>query len=128
MSKKIKAEKIKAAAKSKETNADAKAAPLKPTAPAKKESPHFDFIGKVESVSVKSGAAAGFEFTLHGRKGALKTFCLDAANSTVMSIMANVVISAHAGGEKIGVRVSANGEGNAVAVEIAFRRKLGKAE
>jgi len=87
----------------------------------------FDFVGKVETLRVKSGAGAeSFEFGLKGRHGKRKSFRFDAADAFAMNAMAHVVLAAHANDAKIGVRTGAEVEGVLVVRELESRPKFGK--
>ena len=97
--------------------------PAKPPKPA----PEFDFIGKVESLRVKSGAGPeGFEFGLRGRHGKRRSFRFDTADAFAMNAMAHLVLAAHASETKIGVKTGAEIEGVLVVRELESRPKLGK--
>ena len=97
--------------------------PAKPPKPA----PEFDFIGKVESLRVKSGAGPeGFEFGLRGRHGKRRSFRFDTADAFAMNAMAHLVLAAHASETKIGVKTGAEVEGVLVVRELESRPKLGK--
>jgi hypothetical protein len=87
----------------------------------------FDFVGKVESIKVKSGAGAeGFEFGLRGRHGKRKNFRFDAADPFAMNAMSHLVLAAHAGETKIGIRTAAEVDGILIVRELESRPKLGK--
>ena len=97
--------------------------PAKPPKPA----PEFDFIGKVESLRVKSGAGPeGFEFGLRGRHGKRRSFRFDTADAFAMNAMAHLVLAAHASETKIGVKTGAEVEGVLVVRDLESRPKLGK--
>lgn len=108
--------------------------PAKPTGrkPARKtvrkkpaEVKHFDFVGKVESIVVKSGGDSDvFEFGLRGRHGSRQTFRLKTSESFVLNVMAPIVTSAHATEAKIGVRITPVEGGIPYVVEVASRPKL----
>jgi hypothetical protein len=87
----------------------------------------FDFIGKVESIVVKTGSGGEtFQFGLRGRHGLRQTLALGTSDSFALSIMAPIVTAAHATETKIGVRV-APGQGSIPQViEVASRPKLAK--
>ena len=88
----------------------------------------FDFVGKVESIKVKCGAGAeGFEFGLRGRHGKRKNFRFDAADPFAMNAMSHLVLAAHAGETKIGIRTAAEVDGILIVRELESRPKLGKA-
>jgi hypothetical protein len=126
----------KPAKKAKDVNkpkakAKAKTKPKKKTPRAKAEKPAkvegFDFVGKVESLRVKSGAGAeGFEFSLKGRHGKRRTFRFDAVDAFAMNAMAHLVLAAHANETKIGVRTGAEIEGVLIVRELATRPGIGK--
>lgn len=87
----------------------------------------FDFIGKVESIVVKSEAGAEtFEFGLRGRHGLRQTLALGTSDAFALNIMAPIVTAAHASDTKIGVRVAPREGGIPQVVEVASRPKLGK--
>lgn len=87
----------------------------------------FDFVGKVESLRVKSGAGAeGFEFGLKGRHGKRRIFRFDAADAFAMNAMAHLVLAAHASETKIGVRTGAEVEGVLIVRELETRPRIGK--
>lgn len=87
----------------------------------------FDFVGKVESLRVKSGAGAeGFEFGLKGRHGKRRTFRFDAADVFAMNAMAHLVLAAHASDTKVGVRTGAEVEGVRIVHELESRPRIGK--
>lgn len=103
----------------------AKAPRAKAAKPAKPDG--FDFVGKVESLRVKSGAGAeGFEFGLKGRHGKRRTFRFDAADAFAMNAMAHLVLAAHANETKIGVRTGAEVEGVLIVRELETRPRIGK--
>lgn len=111
--------KVKAKAKTK-TISEAKAS--------KTRSDSFDFVGKVESLIVTGGSGAeAFEFGLRNRNGERQAFRLRTSDSFSMSIMAPIVIAAHAADAKIGVRAAADETGVRYVMEVARRPKLGKA-
>lgn len=105
-----------------------KAEAPRPKAEKPRKSAHgFDFVGKVESLRVKSGAGAeGFEFQLRGRHGKRKSFRFDPADAFAMHAMAHLVLAAHASETKIGIRTSAEVEGLLIVRELESRPKLGK--
>ena len=114
-------EKTKAKAKAKVKPSRAKA--VKPSRPTH----DFDFVGKVESIKVKSGAGAeGFEFGLRARHGKRKNFRFDAADQFAMNAMSQLVLAAHAGETKIGIRTAAEVDGILIVRELESRPKLGK--
>jgi hypothetical protein len=120
--KSVKKPKVKAKAKAKAKPSRAKTE--KPPRPAH----DFDFVGKVESIKVKSGAGAeGFEFGLRGRHGKRKNFRFDAADPFAMNAMSHLVLAAHAGETKIGIRTAAEVDGILIVRELESRPKLGKA-
>ncbi|MCA3560325.1 MAG: hypothetical protein IOC82_04765 [Aestuariivirga sp.] len=87
----------------------------------------FDFVGKVESLRVKSGAGAeGFEFGLRGRRGKRRGFRFDSADSFAANAMALLVLAAHASGSRIGVRTAGELEGVLIVRELESRPKMGK--
>ena len=110
------------------TKAKAKAKPSRPKAQKPSKPAHdFDFVGKVESIRVKSGAGAeGFEFGLRARHGKRKNFRFDAADQFAMNAMSQLVLAAHAGETKIGVRTAAEVDGILIVRELESRPKLGK--
>ncbi|MEY3080283.1 MAG: hypothetical protein RJA94_268 [Pseudomonadota bacterium] len=119
--KSVKKPKVKAKAKAKAKPSRAKTE--KPPRPAH----DFDFVGKVESIKVKSGAGAeGFEFGLRGRHGKRKNFRFDAADPFAMNAMSHLVLAAHAGETKIGIRTAAEVDGILIVRELESRPKLGK--
>lgn len=119
--KSVKKPKVKAKAKAKAKPSRAKTE--KPPRP----SHDFDFVGKVESIKVKSGAGAeGFEFGLRGRHGKRKNFRFDAADPFAMNAMSHLVLAAHAGETKIGIRTAAEVDGILIVRELESRPKLGK--
>ena len=88
----------------------------------------FDFIGKVESLVVKGTSRAEvFEFGLRGRHGSRQTFRLKTSDSFSLTVIAPIVMAAHASEAKIGVRAMADEGGIAYVTEVASRPKLGKA-
>lgn len=92
-----------------------------------KQAHDFDFVGKVESLRVKSGAGAeGFEFGLKGRHGKRKHFRFDTADAFAMNAMAHLVLAAHASETKIGVRTGVEVEGVLIVRELESRPKIGK--
>jgi hypothetical protein len=119
--KSVKKPKVKAKAKAKAKPSRAKTE--KPPRPAH----DFDFVGQVESIKVKSGAGAeGFEFGLRGRHGKRKNFRFDAADPFAMNAMSHLVLAAHAGETKIGIRTAAEVDGILIVRELESRPKLGK--
>jgi hypothetical protein len=81
----------------------------------------------VESIKLKSGAGAeGFEFGLRGRHGKRKNFRFDAADPFAMNAMSHLVLAAHAGETKIGIRTAAEVDGILIVRELESRPKLGK--
>ena len=118
--------KKKAGEKAKDKKAPkAKVPRAKAEKPAKPEG--FDFVGKVESLRVKSGAGAeGFAFGLKGRHGKRRTFRFDAADAFAMNAMAHLVLAAHACETKIGVRTGAEVEGVLIVRELESRPRIGK--
>jgi hypothetical protein len=117
--KSVKKPKVKAKAKAKPSRAKTE----KPPRPAH----DFDFVGKVESIKLKSGAGAeGFEFGLRGRHGKRKNFRFDAADPFAMNAMSHLVLAAHAGATKIGIRTAAEVDGILIVRELESRPKLGK--
>ncbi|PZF78929.1 hypothetical protein DK847_03860 [Aestuariivirga litoralis] len=87
----------------------------------------FDFVGKVESLVVKSGAGPeGFTFCLKGRHGKRMSFRFDSADGFAMNAMAHLVLAAHAGGTRLGVRSGAEADGVFIVRELESRPKLGK--
>ena len=117
--------KSKAKVKAKEKN-KSKPPRVKVEKPARTEH-DFDFIGKVETLRVKSGAGAeSFEFGLKGRHGKRKSFRFDAADAFAMNAMAHVVLAAHANDAKIGVRAGPEVEGVLIVRELESRPKFGK--
>mgnify|MGYP000564766136 CR=1 FL=1 len=87
----------------------------------------FDFIGKVESLLVKSGAGAeGFAFGLRGRHGKRRNFRFDSGDAFAMNAMAHLVLAAHASDSKIGVRTGSEVDGVLIVRELESRPKLGK--
>jgi hypothetical protein len=110
------------------TKAKAKAKPSRPKAQKPSKPAHdFDFVGKVESIRVKSGAGAeGFEFGLRGRHGKRKNFRFDAADPFAVNAMSHLVLAAHAGDTKIGIRTAAEVDGILIVRELESRPKLGK--
>jgi hypothetical protein len=119
--KSVKKPKVKAKAKAKAKPSRAKTE--KPPRPAH----DFDFVGKVESIKLKSGAGAeGFEFGLRGRHGKRKNFRFDAADPFAMNAMSHLVLAAHAGETKIGIRTAAEVDGILIVRELESRPKLGK--
>lgn len=115
----VKKPKAKTKAKAKPSRAKA----VKPSRPTH----DFDFVGKVESIRVKSGAGAeGFEFGLRARHGKRKNFRFDAADQFAMNAMSQLVLAAHAGETKIGIRAAAEVDGILIVRELESRPKLGK--
>lgn len=87
----------------------------------------FDFIGKVESIVVKTGAGGeSFEFGLRGRHGLRQTLALGTSDSFALNIMAPIVTAAHATESKIGVRVAPGHGSIPQVIEVASRPRLGK--
>jgi hypothetical protein len=87
----------------------------------------FDFVGKVESLLVKSGAGPqGFVFGLKGRHGKRGRFRLDPADAFAMNAMAHLVLAARASETKIGVRVGAEADGVLTVRELEIYPKIGK--
>lgn len=87
----------------------------------------FDFVGKVDSLSVRSGAGPeGFAFSLRGRHGKRRTFRFDPADAFAMNAMAHMVLAAHSGGAKLGVRTGAEVDGVLIVRDLETRHKLGK--
>ena len=118
------AKKAKAKRKTK-AKSKVKAPRAKAEKPAKPEG--FDFVGKVESLRVKSGAGAeGFEFGLKGRHGKRRTFRFDATDAFAMNAMAHLVMAAHASDTKIGIRTGAEVEGVLTVRELESRPRIGK--
>ena len=119
--------KSRAAAKKPKLSAKAKASPRTPaddTAPAANG---FDFVGKVESLRVKAGAAPDtFEFSLRGRHGQRQSFKLDPSDPVAINAMVQILVAAHGLGAKIGVNAGSSGEGIALVKELAWRPKLRK--
>lgn len=112
-----------AKAKSEKAKTAKRAKPGKPAKPAK----DFDFIGKVESLKVRSGAGAGgFEFGLRGRRSKRKSFRFDPSDAFAMNAMAHLVLAAHASATKIGVRTGDKVDGVFLVRELESRPKLGK--
>jgi hypothetical protein len=105
-----------------------KAKPSRPKAEKPSRPAHdFDFVGKVESIRVKSGAGAeGFEFGLRGRHGKRRNFRFDAVDPFAMNAMSHLVLAAHAGETKIGIRTAAEVDGILIVRELESRPKLGK--
>jgi len=124
-SKKNAAEKTGGKAKEK-AKTKAKPARAKADKPARPDH-GFDFVGKVESLVVKSGAGPeGFTFCLKGRHGKRKSFRFDSADGFAMNAMAHLVLAAHAGGTRLGVRSGAEADGVVIVRELESRPKLGK--
>jgi hypothetical protein len=120
--KSVKKPKVKAKAKVKAKPSRAKTEKLS------RPAHDFDFVGKVECIKVKSGAGAeGFEFGLRGRHGKRKNFRFDAADPFAMNAMSHLVLAAHAGETKIGIRTAAEVDGILIVRELESRPKLGKA-
>lgn len=115
------------------TKAKAKAKVKKPKSArakaAKPEPAHdFDFVGKVESLLVKSGTGPqGFEFGLRGRHGKRGRFRLDPADAFAMNVMAHLVLAARASESKIGVRSGAGDDGVRTVRELEIYPKIGRA-
>lgn len=87
----------------------------------------YDFVGKVESLRISSGAGPeGFVFGLKGRHGKRRNFRFDAADAFTLNAMAHLVLAAHAGETRIGVRTAAEVDGVLVVREIESRPKIGK--
>lgn len=87
----------------------------------------FDFIGKVESISVKAGPDGEvFEFGIRGRHGLRQRLQLQLSTHPARTIMASVVTAAHAAETKIGVRVASTEGGIPGIVEVVSRPKLGR--
>jgi len=87
----------------------------------------FDFVGKVESLLVKSGSGAeGFAFGLRGRHGKRQSFRLDPTDQFAMNAMAHLVLAAHASDTKIGVRTGPEVEGILIVRELECRPRIGK--
>ncbi len=105
----------------------ARAARPKPAKPAK-PSHDFDFVGKVDSLRVTSGAGPeGFAFGLRGRHGKRRSFRFDTADAFAMNAMAHLVLAAHASDTKIGVRTGSEVDGVLIVRELESRPKIGKA-
>jgi hypothetical protein len=123
----VKKAKVKAKTKIK-SKVKTKAKPSSPKAEKPSKPAHdFDFVGKVESIKVKSGAGAeGFEFGLRARHGKRKSFRFDAADQFAMNAMSQLVLAAHAGETKIGIRTAAEVDGILIVRELESRPKLGK--
>lgn len=121
-----KSKSVKSMAKSRQEKSDEKPRRSKAVEKAKPAEDGFDFVGKVESLRVKSGGAAGaFEFGLRGRGGKRRSFMLDGSDPIAMNAMAQILVAAHASEAKIGVRADA-GEGTVLVRELECRPKLGK--
>ena len=115
--------KSKAKAKVLRGKAEKSASPDKAAKPAD----NFDFVGKVETLRVRSGGGAeSFEFGLKGRHGKRKHFRFDAADAFAMNAMAHLVLTAHASDARIGVRTGAEVAGVLVVRELESRPGLGK--
>lgn len=124
-----KKEKSKARNKAKEKEkAKVKVKPPRDTAEkSAKADDAFDFVGKVDSLSVRSGAGPeGFAFSLRGRHGKRRTFRFDPADAFAMNAMAHMVLAAHSGGAKLGVRTGAEVDGVLIVRDLETRHKLGK--
>lgn len=126
-----KKEKSKARNKAKEkekAKAKVKVKPPRDTAEkSAKADDAFDFVGKVDSLSVRSGAGPeGFAFSLRGRHGKRRTFRFDPADAFAMNAMAHMVLAAHSGGAKLGVRTGAEVDGVLIVRDLETRHKLGK--
>lgn len=82
----------------------------------------FDFVGRVESLRVRSGTGPeGFEFGLKGRHGKRRAFRLDATDAFAMNVMTHLVLAAHANETKIGIRTGAEVKGVLIVREIETR-------
>lgn len=87
----------------------------------------FDFVGKVDSLRVRSGAGAeGFEFGLRGRHGKRRHFRFDTTDAFAMNAMAHLVLAAHANDSKLGIRTADEVDGIFIVRDIESRPKLGK--
>lgn len=92
-----------------------------------KDADAFDFVGKVESLSVRSGAGPeGFAFSLRGRHGKRCSFRFDATDAFAANAMAHLVLAAHACGAKLGVRTAAEVDGALIIRQLESRHKFGK--
>lgn len=92
-----------------------------------KPSHDFDFVGKVETLRVRSGAGPeGFEFGLRGRHGKRRHFRFDTADAFAMNAMAHLVLAAHANDSKLGIRTAAEVDGILIVRDLESRPKLGK--
>lgn len=121
-----KSKSVTSKAKSRQDGSQAKPGRSKAAAKAKPQEEGFDFVGKVESLRVKSGGAAdAFAFGLRGRGGKRRSFRLDGSDPIALNAMAQILVAAHASEAKIGVRAEA-GEGTSVVRELECRPKLGK--
>lgn len=120
-------DKAKAKAKEKpEGKIKSKPARAKAEKPAK-PSHDFDFVGKVDSLRVRSGAGPeGFEFGLRGRHGKRRYFRFDTTDAFAMNAMAHLVLAAHANDSKLGIRTAAEVDGILIVRDIESRPKLGK--
>ena len=117
--------KAKLKAKSK-TKSKTKAPRVKAKKPAE-TAPAFDYVGKVDSLRIASGAGAeGFEFGLKARHGKRKRFRFDPADAFAMNAMAHLVLAAHAAGTKLGVRTAPEADGILIVREVESRHKLEK--
>ncbi|MFO1131984.1 MAG: hypothetical protein U1E16_08245 [Hyphomicrobiales bacterium] len=122
----VKKPKAKIKAKAKTKSKEAKSSRLKVVKPAATHD--FDFVGKVESLLVKSGAGPeGFVFGLKGRHGKRGRFRLDPADAFAMNAMAHLVLAARASETKIGVRVGDEAEGVLTVRELEIHPKIGRA-
>lgn len=122
----VKKPKAKAKTKAKTKTKQPKSARLKVVKPA--DAHDFDFVGKVESLLVKSGAGPeGFVFGLKGRHGKRGRFRLDPADAFAMNAMAHLVLAARASETKIGVRVGPEAEGLLTVRELEIYPKIGRA-
>lgn len=109
--------KVKSKTKSKTTSAKAE----KP----ERSEPSFDFVGKVESLRLTSGAGpSGFEFGLRGRHGKRRSFRFGSEDAFATNAMAHLVLTAHANETKLGVRTGPEVEGVLIVREIESRPKL----
>ena len=108
--------------------AEAKTKSTRPkVAKATKPVDDFDFVGRVESLRVKSGAGPeGFEFGMRGRHGKRKSFRLDPGDAFALNAMMHLVLAAHAGETRIGVRTASEADGVLIVRELESRPKLGK--
>lgn len=129
MSKKTKAENPKNTVKSTGKKPVAKSVRVKAVRKPKTAVPTFDFVGRVESIRARATSSGPeFVFMLRGRKSSHQSFRLTGDHAAAMMAMAHIVIAAHDKDAKIGVRSEKSGEGGPVAVEIAWRPKLGKGD